>query len=31
MPQGYDATTGILVAIVVIAMIVGGFLGRSHP
>jgi hypothetical protein len=31
MPQGYDVTTGILVALVVIAMIAGGFIGRSHP
>jgi hypothetical protein len=30
MPHGYDVLTGLLVAIVVIAMI-GGSFGRSHP
>jgi hypothetical protein len=30
MPDGYDVLTGLLVAIVVIAMI-GGSFGRSHP
>jgi hypothetical protein len=30
MPQGYDVLTGILVAIVILAML-GGAFGRSHP
>jgi hypothetical protein len=30
MPEGYDVLTGIVVAIVVIAML-GGSFGRSHP
>jgi hypothetical protein len=30
MPEGYDVLTGLLVAIVVLAMI-GGSFGRSHP
>jgi hypothetical protein len=30
MPHGYDVMTGILVAVIVIAMI-GGSFGRSHP
>jgi hypothetical protein len=30
MPAGYDVLTGILVAIVVIAML-GGSFGKSHP
>jgi hypothetical protein len=30
MPHGYDVLTGILVAVIVIAMI-GGSFGRSHP
>jgi hypothetical protein len=30
MPHGYDVLTGLLVAIIVIAMI-GGSFGRSHP
>jgi hypothetical protein len=30
MPDGYDVLTGILVAIIVIAML-GGSFSRSHP
>jgi hypothetical protein len=30
MPDGYDILTGLLVALIVIAMI-GGSFGRSHP
>jgi hypothetical protein len=30
MPEGYDVLTGILVAIIVIAML-GGSFGSSHP
>jgi hypothetical protein len=30
MPSGYDVATGILVALVVLAML-GGAFGRSHP
>jgi hypothetical protein len=30
MPQGYDVTTGILVALVILVMMAGAF-GRSHP
>jgi hypothetical protein len=30
MPSGYDVMTGILVALVVLAML-GGAFGRSHP
>ncbi len=30
MPDGYDVLTGILVALIVLAMM-GGAFGRSHP
>ena len=30
MPDGYDVTSGLLVALVVFVMMAGAF-GRSHP